>query len=333
MFRKLLVPLDGSDSAERARPYAVRLGRAGGGGITLVQVAPPPPSMSVEGVDWAQYQGQAVEDAERYLAAVAETLRDQVPVETVVVPNGNPAAQILDQVRYLQADGVVMATHGRTGLAHALYGSVAETVLAESGVPVFLVHARPGKPVQRPFDPRAGRLLVPLDESVFAEAALDLAFDFLGPDGELVLVTVVRPPDHVLRDDQGRALAFLDQQTEAHMRAGRCYLEDVGRRLRQKDPDIRVSVDVRMDEPSTGIIAAAAERVTDLVIMATHGRTGLRRVAVGSVAGDVLRKASAPLLLVRPVMSAQLDRDYQFSPKLIDSVEVSASPEAYALKP
>jgi len=173
---------------------------------------------------------------------------------------------------------------------------------------------------------------VPLDESVFAEAALDLAFDFLGPDGELVLVTVVQPPDHVLRDDQGRALAFLDQQAEAHMRAGRCYLEDVARRLRQKDPDIRVSVDVRMDEPSTGIIASAAERVTDLVIMATHGRTGLRRVTVGSVAGDVLRRASAPLLLVRPVMPAQPDRDRQFSSKLTDSVEASAPPEAYALK-
>ena len=57
-----------------------------------------------------------------------------------------------------------------------------------------------------------------------------------------------------------------------------------------------------MDEPDTGIIAAAAEHATDLVVMATHGRTGLRRNAVGSVAGDVLRYGGTPLLLIRPVL-------------------------------
>jgi nucleotide-binding universal stress UspA family protein len=305
MFRKLLVPLDGSDSAERALPYAVRLAHARQGGITLVQVALAEATMSVEGMDWGSYQQQAVDDAERYLRAVAATLRDHVPVETLVVPNGSPALQILDQVRQLDADGIIMATHGRTGLAHLLFGSAAEAVLAESRVPVFLVHARPGKPVESPFDPLAGRVMVPLDGSMFAEAALELAFDFLGPGGELMLVTVVQPPDHVLRDDHGRALAYLDQQAEAHTREGRCYLEDVARRFRQKYPDTRVSVDVRMEEPSTGIIAAAAERAIDLVVMATHGRTGLRRDIVGSVAGDVLRKGSAPLLLVRPVMPHQ----------------------------
>jgi len=322
MFRKLLVPLDGSDSAERALEYAVRLARAGQGGITLVQVALAPPSMSVDGMDWRQYQAQAVDDAEQYLAAVVRTLGDQVPVQTLVVPNGNPAAQIVSQVQSLEADAIVMATHGRTGLAHLLFGSVAEMVLAETSVPVFLVHARPGKPAQQPFDPRAGRLIVPLDGSPFAEAALDLAVDFLGPEGELVLVTVVEPPDHVLRDERGRAVAYLDQQAEAHTREGRGYLEDVARRLRRNDPDIRVSVDVRMDEPSEGILDAAADRGTDLIIMATHGRTGLRRVSVGSVAGDVLRNGRTPLLLVHPFMLPQPDRNDAFSPTFTDSREV-----------
>jgi nucleotide-binding universal stress UspA family protein len=304
MFRKLIVPLDGSDSAECALPYAVRLARAGQGGITLVQVAFAQPPMVVEGVDWGQDQAEALEDAGRYLRAIAERIADQVPVETVVVPNGNPALQILDQVRHLGADGIVMATHGRTGLAHLLYGSVAETVIAETAVPVFLVHARPGKPAVPSFDPLASRLMVPLDGSSFAEAALQLAFDLLGPAGELVLVTVVQPPDHVLRDNSGRVLAYLDQQAEAHFREGLCYLENVAHRLRQTHPDLHVSLDVRLDKPSTGIIAAAAERAVDLVVMATHGRTGLRRDAVGSVAGDVLRIGIAPLLLVRPVVEA-----------------------------
>jgi nucleotide-binding universal stress UspA family protein len=304
MFRNFVVPLDGSELAERALPYAVRLARAGQGRISLVRVALAPPSMNVDGAGWERDQLEAVDAAEHYLGAIAEKLADQVPVETVV-PYGRPAVQILDQVRHLEADGVVMATHGRTGLARLLYGSVAETVLAESGVPVLLVHARPGQPAEPAFDPMAGRLVVPLDGSMFAEAAVELAFDFLGPAGELVLVSVIQAPDHILQDERGRVLAYLDQEAEDRTREARTYLEDVARRLRQKDSDIHVSVDVRMGEPDTGILEAATERFADLIIMATHGRTGLSRMTVGSVAGNVLRKGGTPLLLVRPVMPLQ----------------------------
>src|SRR5579859_6339681 len=172
MFRNFVVPLDGSELAERALPYAVRLAHAGQGRITLVRVALAPPSMTVDGAGWERDQREAIEAAEGYLAAVAEKFAAQAPVRTVVV-YGRAAAQILDQVDRLEADGVVMATHGRTGLAHLLYGSVAETVLADSGVPVLLVHARPGQPAEPAFDPKAGRLVVPLDGSTFAEAAVE----------------------------------------------------------------------------------------------------------------------------------------------------------------
>lgn len=306
MFRKFMVPLDGSELAERALPYAIRLAHAGQGRIILVRVALAPPPMTIDGAGWERDQREAINVAERYLATIAVSLADQVPVETVV-PYGRPAAQILDQVRQLEADGVVMATHGRTGLAHLLYGSVAEAVLAESEVPVFLVHARPGQPAEPAFDLRAGRLLVPLDGSTFAEAAVELAFDFLGPAGELVLATVAEAPDHILQDKRGRVLAYIDQEAEDRTRGAQTYLEDVARRLRQKDCDIHVSVDVRIGEPDIGIITAAMERNADLIVMATHGRTGLSRITMGSVAGNVLRKGNTPLLLVRPVMPRSLE--------------------------
>jgi nucleotide-binding universal stress UspA family protein len=125
MFRNFVVPLDGSELAERALPYAVRLARAGQGRLMLVRVALAPPSMTIDGAGWERDQREAVDAAEHYLGAIAEKLADQVPVETVV-PYGRPAVQILEQVRLRDADGVVMATHGRTGLAKLLYGSVAE---------------------------------------------------------------------------------------------------------------------------------------------------------------------------------------------------------------
>jgi nucleotide-binding universal stress UspA family protein len=194
---------------------------------------------------------------------------------------------------------------GARALPNSCTAAWPKTVLAESGVLVLLVHARPGQPAEPAFDPMAGRLVVPLDGSTFAEAAVELAFDFLGPAGELVLASVIQAPDHILQDERGRVLAYLDQEVEDRTREARTYLEDVARRLRQKDSDIHVSVDVRMGEPDTSIIEAATERFADLIIMATHGRTGLSRMTVGSVAGNVLRKGSAPLLLVRPVMPLQ----------------------------
>jgi nucleotide-binding universal stress UspA family protein len=304
MLRKFVVPLDGSELAERALPYAVRLARAGQGRIILIRVALAPPSMTIDGAGWERDQREAVDAAEHYLAALVEKLADQVPVDTAV-PYGRAAVQILDQVRHLEADGIVIATHGRTGLAHLMHGSVAETVLAESDVPVFLVHARPGQPAEPAFDPLASRLMVPLDGSTFAEAAVELAFDFLGPAGELLLVSIVQAPDQSLQDERGRVLAYLDQEVEDRTREARTYLEGVARRLRQKDPDLHVSVDVRLGDPDTGIIAAATDRVVDLIIMATHGRSGLRRITMGNVAGNVLRKGNTPLLLVRPVMPHQ----------------------------
>src|ERR1700694_5054174 len=117
MFHKLGVPADGSDLAESALQYAVPLARAGQGRIILVRVALAPSTMTIDGSSWEYDQTQAVEDAEQYLRVVAETLGDQVPVETIV-PYGRPAGQILDQVRRFEADGIVMASHGRTGLVH-----------------------------------------------------------------------------------------------------------------------------------------------------------------------------------------------------------------------
>jgi nucleotide-binding universal stress UspA family protein len=297
MLRRLVVPLDGSELAERALPYAVQLARARLGRLVLVRVAlAPPPS----GFDWEAQYAASITEAEHYLADVVEKLGPTVPVETSI-PYGRPAAEIINIVSELEADGVVMATHGRTGVAHLLYGSVAETVLAASPVPVFLVHAQPGEAAPVPFDPPAARLLVPLDGSAFAEAALATAIDVLGPPGELILLGVVAAAEHALRDEHHRVIAYLDQVQEALEREARDYLNSVARRVVQEHPGTRVGVDVRVGKAADGIATAAAADLADLVVMSTHGRTGLRRAVTGSVAGAVLRTSHTPVLMVHPV--------------------------------
>jgi nucleotide-binding universal stress UspA family protein len=248
--------------------------------------------------EWQHQQATAVEDAQAYLAVLADKLSAQVPVKTVVT-YGDAATEILEAVRTHAADGIVMATHGRTGLGHLLHGSVPEAVLAHSWVPVLVVHARPGERVAPLFDPAAARIMVPLDGSALSEAALPIALDMLGPAGELMLVSVATPPHHVERGESGRVLAYLDQQEDGSKRDAYTYLRGIARRLQESQPDLQVALDVRIGEPAAGIVMATADRCGDLVVMATHGRTGVRRAAMGSVAGSVVRSGSVPVVLVR----------------------------------
>jgi len=296
MFNTLVVPLDGSELAERALPYAVHFAAERGGRLVLVRAAlGPPPS----GLDWERQQVAAIDDATNYLAGVATKVATRVPVTTAPL-YGHPVDEILAAVASFGADSIVMATHGRTGLAHLLYGSVAEAVLARSAVPVFVVYARPGEAAAPPFDSASARIIVPLDGSAFAEAVLPAALEILGAAGELVLSSVATPPDHVERDERGRVRAYLDQQEEAIKREAVDYLRSVEAHLKLARPDLRITIDVRLGDPAAGIAIAEIDRAADLVVMATHGRTGLRRAVQGSVAGAVLATGSVPVLLVRP---------------------------------
>jgi len=296
MFRTLIVPLDGSEQAERALPYAVRLAETGGGRLVLVRAAlGPPPS----GYDWELQQTAAVDEATEYVAEVARTLATRAPVATSV-PYGHAPEQILASVHQFDGDAIVMTTHGRTGLAHLMRGSVAEAVLAQSQVPVLVLHTRAGEAAAAPFDVSSARILLPLDGSPFSETAVPVATSMLGSAGELVLLMVVEPPEHVQHADSGQVIAYIDQQASDIRQAGLSYLQGIARSITARNDDLHVTGDIRFGAPAEGILMAEAERAVDLVIMATHGLTGVRRGFTGSVAGEVVRDGYTPVLLVPP---------------------------------
>jgi nucleotide-binding universal stress UspA family protein len=296
MFETLLVPLDGSRLAEHAVPYAIRLAQAWHARLVLMQATD---------IDLDKARG--------YLAQIAATIAGQVPALEVTAQSGPTADRILDAVAAFRVDAVVMTTHGRTGFDHLRHGSVTEAILARSSVPVFVVYSRPGEAPPPPFSPASARLLVPQDGTDYDSAALSVAVDMLGPRGEIVLVTVVPPPEHVLRDTSGRrVLAYLDQQEEALTREAREYLTGVATPLRTHEVPVNVKIDVRLGDPASGIGMAAMDNAADLIVMATHGRTGINRAVLGSVAGCVLRTACAPVVLVHPTASPPTD------PKVID---------------
>jgi nucleotide-binding universal stress UspA family protein len=304
MFRTLVVPLDGSDLAERALPYAVRLARVGRGRVILMRAAMAAPPRSLDGSDWEADQTLAVREAEDYLSKIAAEL-EHVPTECVV-QYGRAPAQIMQVVSDYHADAVVMATHGRTGLPHLLYGSVTEAVLADSGVPVLAVYAQPGQAPAAEFSPNNARLLVPQDGSANDAAALHTALEIVGAQGEIVLMTVISPAERLQCDENGRVLAYLDQQEEARRVEARDYLNKIADDVRVGRSPVGVKVDVRVGDPASRIALAAIEEAADLIVMASHGRTGLRRAVQGSVAGTVLRSTPTPVLLVHPTQTNEI---------------------------
>jgi nucleotide-binding universal stress UspA family protein len=305
MFRRLVVPLDGSQLAERAVPYAIRLAQASHARLVLMQAVLSPPSPSLDGGDWERGQLAAIEEGRQYLTDMAESMSGQVDAVEIATPYGRPAAKILQTVEEYEADGVVMTTHGRTGFDHLLHGSVTEAVLARCSVPVFVVHTRPGEAAAPTLSPASARLLVAQDGSSFDGPVLDAALNILGPRGEIVLVMVAAEAQHVLRDDTGRhVLAYIDQQEESLTREAREYLREVAEPLRKRPAPINVKIEVRIGDPASGIAMAAIDREADLIVMATHGRTGINRALFGSVAGTVLRTACTPVVLLHPSVPA-----------------------------
>src|SRR5215208_3356281 len=111
MFRTVIVPLDGSEVAERALPLAVRLANANHGRVVLIRAAMAAPPATLDGAGWEADQVAAIQEAEAYLQGVAQTIA-RVPVE-IAAPYGRGAAAILEAVSEYAADGVVMSTHGR----------------------------------------------------------------------------------------------------------------------------------------------------------------------------------------------------------------------------
>jgi nucleotide-binding universal stress UspA family protein len=294
MFSTLVVPLDGSELAERALPYAIRLAQASHARLVLMQAERAVLSAPLEGTD-------VIEEARTYLTHVAEGICGEVEGVSIAVLSGRPTDTILETIDAFKADGVVMTTHGRTGFDHLLHGSVTEELLAKSTVPVFVVYARPGQMARPLFSPERARLLVPQNASEYDAPARQAAVDMLGFHGQIVLMTVVAPPEHVIFDESGRhALAYLDQQEEVLARKAREYLNGVAEPLRNGPTPIDVKIDVRLGDPADGIVMSALETQADLIVMATHGRTGIQRAMLGSVAGAVLRTAGTPVMLVNP---------------------------------
>jgi nucleotide-binding universal stress UspA family protein len=299
MYRRLLVPLDGSRLAESVLPVAERLGQVAQATLILLHVLEREAPATVHG----ERHLRAQDEAETYLHGVAARLQTQgisVETHTHEVPEGDVSRSIAEHDVEERADLIVLCTHGSGGVRELLFGSIAQQVLKRGAVPVLLVRAAPDG-AEYPFAPH--RVLVPLDGTAAAEAAIAPALDLARLlEAGVHLVMVVATPATARGEQQvlahvlpTTARAALDLEEEE---AGD-YLEDMAVRFRTAG--VAVTTEVRRGDTTSALADEAAEPGVGLVVVATHGRAGVQAIWTGSVTARLLARTRAPLLLLRIV--------------------------------
>jgi nucleotide-binding universal stress UspA family protein len=289
MIERILFPTDGSPLSERALETAVMLASAHGAEIIAARVVEPNRWMAMDadestpgGFDsssadmYMQVEQADTDEARADLDDLAMRIGQRdIRVRTFLL-KGMATHELLFLEEQEAPDLVVMGSHGRTGLARVALGSVADRLVREGRSPVLIVRSLSPDPT------RMERALVPLDGSAVAEAALPVVEILAGkPLRSAVLLRVVESA----REQQS---AF-------------SYLADVSARLTNVGLDVRS--EVREGSPIQAI--AAEVRGVDMVIMATHGRSGFDRLRHGSVASEAVKNLTAPILLVRAQPGAQ----------------------------
>jgi len=140
MYKRALVPLDGSMVAESIIPFILEIAGPLDMEVALVRVLVPVPPMAVEGTRHVVIEDAAkLREAKEYLASIAADLRAKGVSVTTAVRRGEPVPEILAGAREVDADLIAMTTHGRSGLSRLLFGSVAAAVLSHAEIPVFLM--------------------------------------------------------------------------------------------------------------------------------------------------------------------------------------------------
>lgn len=304
-FARLLVPLDGSELAEEALPVAIALAQRAGtsGTILLAQIRRITPILYSVGNQF-DVRPENLSESDAYLAEMGEaSLAQGVPAE-VLKTQGDAALGIVDLAEEHYADLILLVTHAREGLSRLVHGSVTERVLHAAKMPVLLL--KHGEPSSRVFAPgQSPHLLVPLDGSALAESVLPLASALARLVG--APVTLVRSLDMsdltlTERGRAGAATAAISASIPAERQEAEQYLEQIQHRLQVQG---LAATSLVTEGGAAQDIAAQAKTLEEagqavLIVLATHGRSGLGRWLYGSVAGAVLHLADVPLLVLRP---------------------------------
>jgi nucleotide-binding universal stress UspA family protein len=337
-MKTILVPLDGSELAEQVLPYIgtiagvlqaeVRLVRivrdiARGSDSDLIDAI----AVMYGGTDTLATELEAESTqleqrknaAQAYLELKAEQLRAAgLTVETLV--RVGPAADLIVEL----ADGrgvtmIAMATHGYGGLRRWALGSITDKVLHAATVPVFVVRAR-RQPLTHP--PTLKRILMPYDGSILSRQALPYAVEIAAAaHADIEILRAIDLPGTTvspLRPVDRTAAEYVDYATTLRHYA-EMDLEELMKSVPHKG--FKLTGAVTSGPAAEAIVDETAGGLTDLIVMATHGYSGLKRWALGSVADKVIHATNVPVLLIRAADEASETERVKRETHVQESVE------------
>lgn len=285
----VLVPVDGSQRAEAALPYALALAGAAGVGISLLAVVDDLGASAHAD----RLEALVREGLRSYLHRLAERLRAGGTLVEATVREGDPAATILAQAEHVRA--IVITTRGLGGLDRWRLGSVADKVMRVAPCPVVLIRPTEDTPgSDEDWQPR--RILVPLDGSPLAEGALPLAYEWAAALGSTVVLVMVQP---WLSTQMAIYDGYIPDAGRIEEEAAQAAAEYLAAVQQRAPAGLTVTSEVLRGDPATCLIDFAEAQPVDLVVMSSHGRGGLQRMVLGSVADRIVRHG-LPTCIVQP---------------------------------
>lgn len=305
MPESVLVPVDGSNFAEHALPYALGIARRTGATLHLALVHVPADivSPSYPLADAMESREAELRESDAaYMEGLVGRLKPSGVELKPALLRGRVASALADYVDESRIGLVVMTTHGRGGLQRAWLGSTADSLIRHCMIPIFL--ARPAEETREigpDSDHPIRKVLVALDGSDTAETALHDAFELgITRDASLVLVHTLQPPVAAASPYLPHTIQLTHDEMEAREEHMEGYLKQVAEEdwLSDRTVETRVRVDYH---PAPAILELAEEEDADLIALGTHGRGGLRRLVLGSVADKVIRGTDRPVLVHRGV--------------------------------
>ena len=290
----ILVPTDGSEPAAAAARHARLLATELDAAVHVLSVV-----SDVGGRENPRTVAEgAAADAASLISGEDTSAAGTAIEATTTVREGEPAETILTHADEIGADLIVMGTHGRTGVDRVVSGSVTEHVTRHSEVPVFTVRGDAAVPT------RYERLLLPTDGSSCAETAVDQAAQLATAfDATVEVVSVVDVNTVASQSELTNArqvVGELETQSET-------AVERVADRLREAG--VTAETVVLQGTPATTIADRAEETGADLIVMGTHGRTGIGRFLLGSTTERLIRHAPTPVLSVRAPEADESDEE------------------------
>ena len=309
MYSRILVPVDGSSLSEQVLPYVQQLGLGLSIPVTLMTVVEPsPPGIDLHLGPSSQEQDTVRHRADHaiaYLNSLADAFRSDGLTVSTLTPSGAPAQEIIQEAEREADTLIAMSGHGRSGVARWWLGSIADRVLRTAGSPLLLIRFHEDE--RSTHAQGFSRVVVPVDGSPLAEEILPHVAHITKALGMAVdLVRVVPTMAEYLAlaapsANYGAAsldTASLEEAFKYNEEEANRYLERVREDLLKQGVG-RVETHCLRGDPASSIIDLATETPDRLVAMTTHGRSGVGRWVLGSVADRVVRNSGDPVLVVR----------------------------------